>query len=240
MTTLNTQETHRPTPTSGTAVPKWAAVVGDRLAPMPRHRLRARDILHQAGAPDGAVLVRDLNSPIDVGFAPDAMVDLAEGNVFRLVHGCRADEIGARGAAPKLAFVVDDAWEVTVEPRQTAESLRGLFDLNDDVELVRDYESPNDEPVGEATEVFFRDGPVFRTRKRSVTIKVNRNDVKIPRRWATGFEIKQAAINQGVKIQLDFLLYHIVDGEQVRIPDDKQLTLRECDEFRCVAPDDNS
>lgn len=234
------EQTELVVPAPEHADPKWAAVVGDRMAPMPRRRLRARDILHQAGAPDGAVLVRDLNSPIDVGFAPDAMVDLAEGNVFRLAHGCRADEIGARGAAPKLVFVVDDAWEVTVEPLQTAESLRGLFDLDDDVELVRDYESPDDEPVGEATEVFFRDGPVFRTRKRSVTIKVNRNDVKMPRRRATGLEIKQTAINQGVKIQLDFLLYHIVDGEQVRIPDDKKLTLHECDEFRCVAPDDNS
>ncbi len=238
MTTLSTEEASVSSPV--TASPKWAAVVGDRMAPMPWRRLRARDILHQAGAPDGAVLVRDLNSPIDVGFTSDAMVDLGEGNVFRLVHGCQDDEMGARGAAPKLAFIVDDAWEVTVEPRQTAESLRGLFSLDDDVELVRDYESPDDEPVGEATEVFFRDGPVFLTRKRSVTIKVNRNDVKMPRRRATGLEIKQVAINQGVKIQLDFLLYHIVDGAQVRIPDDKQLTLRECDEFHCVAPDDNS
>lgn len=234
------EQTELVVPAPEHADPKWAAVVADRVAPMPRRRLRAHDILHQAGAPDGAVLVRDLNSPIDVGFAPDAMVDLAEGNVFRLMHGCQSDEIGARGAAPKLAFVVDDAWEVTIEPRQTAKSLRGLFGLDDDVELVRDYESPDDEPVGEATEVFFRDGPVFRARKRSVTIKVNQNDVKMPRRRATGLEIKQTAINQGFKIQLDFLLYHIVDGEQVRIPDDKKLRLHECDEFRCVAPDDNA
>lgn len=112
-----TEQTELVVPAQEHAAPKWAAVVADRMAPMPRRRLRARDILHQAGAPDGAVLVRDLNSPIDVGFAPDAMVDLAEGNVFRLVHGCQADEIGARGAAPKLAFVVDDAWEVTIEPQ---------------------------------------------------------------------------------------------------------------------------
>ncbi|MGE4150815.1 MAG: hypothetical protein AB7G17_01000 [Phycisphaerales bacterium] len=208
--------------------------------PMPRRRLRARDVLHQAGVPEGAVLVRDLNSPIDIGFASDAMVDLAEGNVFRLLRGCTANETGAHGAQPKLAFIVDDAWEITIEPRQTAESLRGLFDLDDEVELVRDYESPDDEPVGEATEVLFRDGPVFVTRKRSVTIKVNRNDVKMPRRRATGLEIKQAAVRQGVRIQLDFLLYRIVGGEQVRVPDDKQVTLHECDEFRCVAPDDNS
>lgn len=234
------KETDLVVPEHGHVDLKWAAVVADRLAPMPRRRLRARDILHQAGAPDGAVLVRDLNSPIDVGFAGDAMVDLAEGNVFRLVHGCRADEIGARGAAPKLAFIVDDAWEVTIESWQTAESLRGLFELDDDIELVRDYESPDDEPVGEATEVLFRDGPVFRTRKRSVTIKVNRNDVKMPRRRATGLEIKQTAINQGVKIQLDFLLYRIVDGQQVPVRDNERLTLHECEEFRCLAPDDNS
>ena len=42
-------------PPRAAAAPKWAALVGDRLVPMPRRRLRARDILHQAGGPDGAV-----------------------------------------------------------------------------------------------------------------------------------------------------------------------------------------
>lgn len=224
----------------GCTQPKWAAVVGDRLAPMPRRKLHARDILHQAGAPSHMTLIRDLNSPIDVGFASDAMVDLAEGNVFRLSQNCPADDLGACGAAPKLAFVVDDSWEVTIEPQQTAETLRGLFDLDDEVELVRDYESPEDEPVGEAAAVLFQDGPVFRTHKRSVTIKVNHKDVKMLRRRATGLEIKQAAINQGVNVKLDFLLYRIVDGRQVPVRDDERMALHECEEFRCLAPDDNS
>lgn len=222
------------------AASKWAAVVQDCLVPMPRRKLLARDILYQAGATHSTVLVRDLNSPIDVGFTRDAMIDLAEGNVFRLVHQCQEDEMGARGAEPKLAFIVDDAWEVTVNPRQTSDSLRGLFDLDKDVELIRDYESPDDEPVSEAAQVFFGDGPVFRTRKRFVTIKVNQKEVKMPRHRATGLEIKQAAIDQGVNIKLDFLLYRIVNGKQLPVRDDEPLRLYECEEFRCLAPDDNS
>ncbi|MGC3971629.1 MAG: hypothetical protein QM775_31075 [Pirellulales bacterium] len=69
------------------ASPKWAAVVGDQLVYLPRQVLKARDILHQAGA-TGKKLVRDLLSPFDVGFTDDAEVDLAEGNVFRLVDDC--------------------------------------------------------------------------------------------------------------------------------------------------------
>ena len=36
--------------------------------------MKARDILFQAEAPAGALLVRDLNSPVDVAFTDDAVV----------------------------------------------------------------------------------------------------------------------------------------------------------------------
>src|SRR5688572_2559025 len=72
----------------GGTAPRWAAVVGDTLVPMPRRRLAATDILFQASAPPSVTLVRDFNSPNDIGFTPSAMVDLAEGNVFRLASAC--------------------------------------------------------------------------------------------------------------------------------------------------------
>lgn len=161
---------------------KWAAVVNDGLVPMPRQKLAARDILFQAAAPPSMTLVRDFNSPNDVGFAPTAMVDLAQGNVFRLVSGCVQDEDDCANVDPKLAFVVDDRWEIVTRPSQTVASLRGLFKLDDGTDLLRDYESPRDELIDEDY-VRFADGPVFISRPatdRKITIIVNAR----PREWS--------------------------------------------------------
>lgn len=155
--------------------PKWAAVVGDALAPMPRRRLKAQDILHQSGAKMGLILVRDFNSPNDVGFEPNAIVDLAEGNVFRTAADCqRRNEVSCKDL-PKLAFVVDDRFEVTIQPSQSGGSLRGLLGIPHDLALLRDFESPRDEPIEDQDKVDYADGPVFVTRHvegRMVTIIV--------------------------------------------------------------------
>jgi Multiubiquitin len=171
---------HQP-PGVSAAEAKWAAVIGDRLVPLPRRRLQARDILHQAGAKEGETLVRDFASPNDVAFEPDVEVDLASGNVFNLVAGCRLSREIPCDAAPKLAFIVDDRWEVTVEPSQTSASLRGLFGLKDDVGLIRDYESPNDKPIGDGQRIVFSEGPVFVTRKTITTIIVEGTRHEWPR-----------------------------------------------------------
>lgn len=156
-----TSEAERP----ADAEPKWAAVVADSLVPMPRRRLKAQDILYQAGAGPNATLVRDFNSPNDVGFEPTAVIDLADGNVFRLAEGRVRSPAVRVNAPPKLAFVADDRWEVTVQPTQTARSLRGLLGLSDDVDLLRDFESPRDELIEDDEPVRFADGPVFTTRR---------------------------------------------------------------------------
>lgn len=160
----------------GEGEPKWAAVVEDRLAPMPRRQLKARDILHQSGAKAGLILVRDYDSPNDIGFDPDAVVDLAGGNVFRAMNGCRCSHEISCEAPPKLAFIVDDRWEVTIQPHQTGETLRGLLAVPADAELLRDHESPLDEPIEDDEAVEFADGPVFITRcdqAKEFTIIVN-------------------------------------------------------------------
>ncbi len=154
---------------------KWAAIVDDRLIPLPRRQRKARDILHQSGASPEATLLRDLNSPNDIGFEPDADVDLAEGNVFRIVAGACERRHVVPSESPKLAFIVDDRWEVTIQPKQTTESLRGLLNIGDGVELLRDFESPNDEPIEDGERILFQDGPVFIARKgggREITIIV--------------------------------------------------------------------
>jgi len=107
--------------------PKWAALIGDRLFPIPRRNLTAKDILDQSGHGEEVVLVRDHETKHDVPFADGAEVDLAEGNVFRVVPGCEAGpQPGCIGAA-KLAFVCDDAWEITLTGSQTEQSLRRMF-----------------------------------------------------------------------------------------------------------------
>lgn len=155
---------------------KWAVVIDDVLYPMPRQKLKARDISHQASVPHERSLVRDYNSPNDIGLAPDAEIDLAEGNVFRTIEGCQHGHQVSCEAPAKLAFVVDDCWEVSIQQKQTGETMRGLFNLSQNVELLRDFESPCDEAIGDKKPITFADGPVFITRKveaREAMIIVN-------------------------------------------------------------------
>lgn len=222
--------------------PKWAAIVDDVLFPMPRPKLKASVVLAQSGTAPGRVLIRDYSEPADVGFSPDDEIDLEEGNVFRTADSSESPGRVPPHARPKLAFVADDAWEVTLQPRQTLGSLRGLLDLPDDAEMFRDFESPNDQAIGPSETIDFANGPVFRIRISSITVKVNRKSVKFTKRRVTGKEIKETAIAQGLVIDLACVLYRLKAGGELgpAIGDDEFVTLKKCDEFRCVAPDDNS
>lgn len=164
--------------------PKWAALIGDRLFPMPRRKLTARDILDQSGHGYDVVLVRDHETRNDVPLADDAHVDLAEGNVFRAVPRCEAGPQPGCIGAPKLAYVCDDEWEVTLIGKQTGDSLRRLFKLPDGVKLFRDYESPNDKPISDGDAVEFGDGCVF-TAQRTEEYCINIEGTKHPWSKAT-------------------------------------------------------
>ncbi len=166
---------HTPAPGRGTAVAehtpecrpasKWAALVEDRVIPLPRRVLTARTIKEQAGVSEEFLLVRDYQSPVDVVLQDDSEVDLQVGNVFRIVRRCDAPAQPPFCDGPaKLAFFVDDRFEVTVLAEQTADSLRRLFGLSPKGQLLRDLESPNDTIVPENARVRFADGPVFITR----------------------------------------------------------------------------
>lgn len=193
------------------ATPRWAALVEDQLVPMPCQRLAAADILFQASAPANMTLVRDFNSPNDIGFTSTTVVDLAEGNVFRLVHRCTERNEVRPNAEPKLAFVLNDRWEIVTRTNQTVASLRGLFELGNDVDLLRDYESPRDELLDDDDNVRFAEGPVFATRpatERKVTIIVNAR----PREWAgrtISFEQVVALAFNPVRTE-PFILYTVM------------------------------
>jgi len=156
--------------------PKWAALVNDCLFPMPRRHVRLAVLRTQASIPADHTLFRDHNSSDDPRLADNATVDLGEGNVFYSEPACAEARRGQPAAPAKLAFVVDDRWELAVKAAQTGQSLRDLFALEADVELLRDFEAPDDVVVNPADDANFGLGCVFRTRRHVavLAIKVNR------------------------------------------------------------------
>lgn len=75
---------------------------------------------------------------------------------------------------------------------------------------------------------------------KTVTVLVNENPVAFTDLKVTGLMIKEAAINQGVKIQLDFNLFEVKEKKMVPVKDDQKIVLHKGQEFRAVTPDDNS
>jgi hypothetical protein len=74
-----------------------------------------------------------------------------------------------------------------------------------------------------------------------VTVSVNEMPVKLMGRTATGLEIKKAAIDQGVLIQLNFVLQEeLPNGTSRVIGDNDVVHLRSHLRFTAIAPDDNS
>ena len=74
-----------------------------------------------------------------------------------------------------------------------------------------------------------------------VDIVVNKQPVRIEGPKATGLEIKEAAIAQGVKIELSFQLTEQLGDHKTKIIDNTDtVTLHEGAVFVAVADDDNS
>jgi hypothetical protein len=78
--------------------------------------------------------------------------------------------------------------------------------------------------------------------RETVTVTVNNKPVTLPRHRATGLEIKEAAIAQGVAIELDFILtLEARDGEPARtIDDDETVTVTRESVFLANDGDDDS
>ncbi len=77
---------------------------------------------------------------------------------------------------------------------------------------------------------------------KPVVVHVNTKPVELPSHKVTGLEIKQAAIAQGVEIQLDFLLTEEAHGEHPArtIADDKKIEVSKKSEFTANSEDDDS
>jgi len=76
---------------------------------------------------------------------------------------------------------------------------------------------------------------------QEVEFHVNNKPVHMPGHVHTGLEIKKAAIAQGVKIKLDFLLY-LEHEHQPNEPigDDQDVKITQHSRFRAIGDDDNS
>ena len=78
-------------------------------------------------------------------------------------------------------------------------------------------------------------------RGRPLLIEVNNNEVKIDGPSATGLQIKQAAIDERVKIELDFRLSVLgEDGKEDPVRDDESVDLYRGQKFFAIGGDDNS
>jgi hypothetical protein len=78
--------------------------------------------------------------------------------------------------------------------------------------------------------------------RETVTVTVNNKPVILPRHRVNGLEIKEAAIAQGVQIELDFILtLEAHDGEPARtIDDDQFVTVTRKSVFTANDGDDDS
>lgn len=77
--------------------------------------------------------------------------------------------------------------------------------------------------------------------EHEVVITVNERPVTVLGPRVTGLEIKQAAVAQGVPIQLDFVLSQELSGGRTRpVRDDDEITVNRNSRFVAIAPDDNS
>jgi hypothetical protein len=73
-----------------------------------------------------------------------------------------------------------------------------------------------------------------------VTITVNNKPVEVEGPRISGLAIKQAAIAQGVEIELDFQLAEIKNNQREIIGDNDIVTVNKNSKFVATAPDDNS
>ena len=220
----------------GNAQAKWAATIEDKFVPAPQRRVEIKVLKDQAGISPGDILVRDLGSEHDMPLKDDQIIDLAEGNVFYAVPECEAPKPTGH-APPKLAFFVDDRPEETLRANQTGRLLRELFGFTPEVLLFRDYESPNDKPIGLDDQVSFGDGPVFYSRRHkphTITITINGKAYELPEHV-----VQVKALKKLAGIPLADVLVKIVDGQMTPLDDNGVVELH-CGDVFVSHPRDNA
>jgi hypothetical protein len=76
---------------------------------------------------------------------------------------------------------------------------------------------------------------------KPVTVTVNGRPVTLPGHRVSGLQIKQAAVEQGVPIQLDFVLSEELGDHRTKIVGDTDIvSVLDRSRFVAIPPDDNS
>jgi len=78
-------------------------------------------------------------------------------------------------------------------------------------------------------------------RTKTITVLINERSVEFSERQVNGLTIKRTAIQQGVSIQEDFILFWVRGEAPLKqIADGDSVNLHEGQVFRVVTADDNS
>lgn len=216
---------------------KWAAIIEDQFMPAPQRRVMVEVLKAQANVPSGKMLVRDFGGEHDVSLRDDQVIDLADGNVFYAVATCEATKGTGCHAPPKLAFFVDDRPEETLRPDQTGKTIRELFGFTPDVQLLRDYESPQDKIIDLDEPANFVDGPVFYTRRHKLdkfTITINGKPYELHEQSVEVKTLKKLA-----DIPLADVLVKIVNCQMVPLDDNGVIEIH-CGDVFVSHPRDNA
>ena len=191
-----------------------------------------------AGDPDEFIVLQWLADGRLEDLAPDETTDLRAQDgpeKFIVERSDRTFRLEIEGTRQE--------WPLKIITGATIKALAGRKADKFDVFLVRknqpDLELADRDVAtldGEGLERF-----EIRPREREVVIEVNGNPVRIERGDHTGLEIKQAAIAQGVRIELDFVLTLVREGGSTRIIGDNDVVqVRKDTQFTAIADDDNS
>ncbi|MBN2068428.1 MAG: multiubiquitin domain-containing protein [Opitutales bacterium] len=155
------------------ANPRWFALVNDQIVIMPRQRVEGSLLRSLSGIADNESIYRDHSSPKDYLVSDPDELNLAKGNVFySKVSNRQNDHTNCKEPA-KLALSVDDKFEIVGLEEFMLETLSQIFEIDEDLSIYRDYESPNDEALSSEEKIQFKDGPVFYTRPLQIEIIVN-------------------------------------------------------------------
>lgn len=77
-------------------------------------------------------------------------------------------------------------------------------------------------------------------KEKLITILVNKKEVRITQGEHIGLDIKRAAINAGLKVQLDFVLTEIHGQNRDVIGDNDHIKVHPNSKFALIADDDDS
>jgi hypothetical protein len=216
--------------------PKWAALIEDKMIPLPGQRVKTKVIKAEAEIPPDVLLARDHGSPEDVVLLDEETVDLAQGNVFYRSAASEAKPATHCNAPAKLALFVDGRPEITIDKNHDGRTLRERFGFTCEVNLYRDYGSSHEEHISLDVVVPFDKGPIFYTRRHHIQLKIVVNNKPFTeaegvKRHMNGLQIASLVSEHPRNTEVFKLLK---GGGQESVPLEKEICVEDCDQFRVI------